>query len=113
MPEPAPADAAEITVDALARLRREGASHVVLDVREVPELAICALEGALHIPMRQVPERLAEIPRDRPVVVLCHHGIRSWQVTQYLRREGVERAVNLAGGIDAWAIEIDPAMARY
>ena len=113
MPMPASAEAAEITVDELARLRREGVAHAVLDVREAPELAICALEGALHIPMRQVPDSLAEIPRDRPVVVLCHHGVRSWQVTQFLRREGVERAVNLSGGIDAWAIEIEPAMPRY
>ncbi len=95
--------------DALAR---EDAP-VVLDVREPWELEICALPGSLNIPMGAVPERLAEIPRGAAVAVLCHHGMRSWQVTQWLHRQGYDQAINIEGGIDAWATEVDPTVARY
>ncbi len=103
---------AEITVHDL-RTRRERADVVVLDVREPHELAVAALDGVLHIPMAQIPQRLAELPRDREIVVLCHSGVRSERVTAFLRASGFERAVNLAGGIDAWSREIDPAVPRY
>lgn len=86
---------------------------VVLDVREAPERAIARLAGALEIPMGDVPRRLDEIPRDADVVVVCHHGMRSAQVAGFLAREGYTRVANLAGGIDAWSLEVDPAVARY
>jgi rhodanese-related sulfurtransferase len=63
--------------------------------------------------MAQVPQRVAELPRDRDIVVLCHLGARSERVTAFLRANGFTRAVNLAGGIDAWSREIDPAIPRY
>jgi rhodanese-related sulfurtransferase len=103
----------EIGPAQLAAWRQEGAAHAILDVREPWEVAIAALDGALLVPMMEVPERLAELPRDRPLVVLCHHGARSWRVMAWLRAQGLGNAVNLAGGIDAWAREIDPAMATY
>jgi Rhodanese-related sulfurtransferase len=93
--------------------RKAGRDVAVLDVREDWEVATVALEGAKHIPMRQVPERVAELPKDRPLVVMCHHGGRSRQVTGWLRQNGFPQAINLAGGIHAWAEQIDPSMAKY
>lgn len=85
---------------------------VLLDVREPSELRIVAVPGALHIPMREVPRRMAEVPRDRPVLVICHHGGRSQVVADWLAAKGYA-AENVAGGIDAWADEVDPSLARY
>lgn len=95
-----------------AAKRLASAAAVLLDVREPFELELARVEGALHVPMRDVPARLAEVPRDREVIVLCHHGIRSAQVARWLRARGVD-AVNLAGGIDAWADEVDESVGRY
>jgi len=102
----------EISVHDL-RARRAAGEVFVLDVREPQELAVAALDGVVHIPMAQVPQRIAELPRDRDIVVLCHSGARSERVTAFLRASGYPRAVNLAGGIDAWSREIDPAVPRY
>lgn len=101
----------EIDVATAARLHREGA--LLLDVREPDEVAICAIAGSRHIPMRQIPEALAELPRDRLILVQCHHGGRSLRVTQFLRANGFTQVSNVAGGIDAWAQQIDPSLARY
>ncbi|WP_298725375.1 rhodanese-like domain-containing protein [uncultured Ferrovibrio sp.] len=103
----------EIDVTELDAWRKAGRDVAVLDVREDWEVATVALEGAKHIPMRQVPERVAELPKDRPLVVMCHHGGRSRQVTGWLRQNGFPQAINLAGGIHAWAEQIDPSMAKY
>jgi rhodanese-related sulfurtransferase len=86
---------------------------VLLDVREPDEIAICAVEGSTHIPMGQIPERADRLPRDRPVMVLCHHGGRSLKVAQFLRAKGFEQASSVKGGIDQWAVQFDPAMRRY
>jgi sulfur-carrier protein adenylyltransferase/sulfurtransferase len=104
----------EITVteaDALQRAAPE--STLILDVREPHELAICRLAQAGHIPMRQVPAQLDQLPRDKHLLVLCHGGVRSRHVTQYLREQGYKAVSNIAGGIDAWATEIDPTLPRY
>ena len=103
----------EIDVQALAHLKKQGAPHVVLDVREPDEVAICAIADSLPVPMQQIPDQLDALPHDVPVVVMCHHGGRSRMVTQYLRNNGFDNAVNLAGGIDAWARAVDPDMSRY
>ena len=86
---------------------------VLLDVREPWEWELVRIEGALHIPMGQVPARLAEIPRERPVVVMCHHGMRSHQVAQFLLGQGYADVANLDGGIDAWARSVDASLALY
>ncbi|MFM7142375.1 MAG: rhodanese-like domain-containing protein [Alphaproteobacteria bacterium] len=86
---------------------------VVLDVREPAEIAIARMPGALEIPMNDVPGRFDEIPADRDVVVVCHHGMRSAQVASFLADRGHARVLNLAGGIDAWSLQVDASVRRY
>lgn len=103
---------AEIDVGALAGLIDEGKAPVVLDVREPWEVALGTIEGALAIPLGELPEKVSAIPADTPVVVLCHHGMRSAQAAGWLRRQGIA-ATNLRGGIDAWSVSVDPSVTRY
>lgn len=109
-PGPVPLD---VSVGELADWQRAGRDLVLLDVREPHEHAICHIEGSLLVPMREVPERLEGLDRDRLTVVHCHHGPRSSHVVAYLRQQGFARATNLTGGIDAWSLEIDPSVPRY
>ena len=102
-----------ISVQELADMRSTAREHVVLDVREARELDICQLEGALHIPMVEFPARVDDLPTNHPLVVLCHHGARSQMVVDFLRDAGFDNALNLDGGIEAWACEIDRSMRRY
>jgi rhodanese-related sulfurtransferase len=88
-------------------------SVTLLDVREHVELEIASVSRALHIPMREIPARLAELDRDRPIVVMCHSGGRSRRVAEYLSSNGFAEVFNLRGGIDAWSTEIDPQVPRY
>jgi rhodanese-related sulfurtransferase len=90
-----------------------GDRPLILDVREPEEVALAAFPQATHIPMGEVPSRLAELDPDRETVVVCHHGIRSAQVAGYLARMGFERVLNLIGGIDAWSTTVDPEVPRY
>ena len=90
-----------------------GEAFTLLDCRNDDERAFCLIEPSLHIPMHQTPERLAEIPRDQPVVVYCHHGVRSLQVTSFLKTQGFDDVQSMAGGIDLWSLRIDPTVPRY
>lgn len=85
----------------------------LLDCREPDERLICRIDGAMHIPMGEIPARLSELDRESDLVVYCHHGMRSMNVALYLRKLGFPRVRSMAGGIDAWAEEIDPGMPRY
>ena len=85
----------------------------LLDVREPAELDIAPLPNAVHIPMLEVPMRLDELDHERPIVVVCHSGQRSRHVAGFLLANGFERVYNLAGGIDAWSVDIDPKLPRY
>lgn len=85
----------------------------LLDVREPWEFALCRMDGSVHIPMGQLPVRLAELDPSLPTVVICHHGVRSLQAGAFLERQGFADVVNLRGGIDGWARAVDPAMAVY
>jgi rhodanese-related sulfurtransferase len=89
------------------------AGVVLLDVREPQELMLAKVPQALHIPMREVPERLRELDPATPLVVMCHSGGRSRRVAEFLATSGFEDIYNLAGGIDAWAEELDPTVPRY
>ena len=86
---------------------------VLLDVREPFELEIAAVPCARHVPMREVPIRVAELERVVPLVIMCHVGGRSLQVAQFLISNGFDNVFNLKGGIDAWSTEIDPLVPRY
>lgn len=103
----------EISVDDLKRRRDAGERLVVLDVREPDEIATASLPGVTAIPMGEIAARYAELPKDVPIVVLCHSGGRSGVVTRYLNHNGYANAVNLAGGIDAWSRTIDRSVPRY
>ncbi len=104
----------ELTVtDARDRLAARPDATLLLDVREAAEVAICRVPESRHIPMGQIPGNLDQLPRDRDILVLCHHGSRSLRVTFFLRQHGFDRVANVAGGIDAWAEQIDPTLARY
>lgn len=92
---------------------RASRNIAIIDVREDWEWAISRINGAQNIPLRQIPGRVAEIPRDRHVVVVCQHGMRSAQASAWLQTNGFENVSNLEGGIDAWSREIDPSVARY
>ncbi|MFC5520931.1 rhodanese-like domain-containing protein [Polaromonas jejuensis] len=100
------------------------ASHalpVVLDVREPWELQTASVRAEgftlVHIPMREIPARLAELQQlhgaDHPIACLCHHGMRSLQVANYLAQSGFSEVVNLQGGIDAWSQQVDPLVPLY
>jgi len=90
---------------------------LLLDVRDPWEVAAASirLPGAAlkHIPMGEIPARLAELPETQPIVCICHHGVRSLQVVAFLERQGWHSVYNLAGGIDAWSTRVDPAVPRY
>lgn len=102
----------EIDTTEAAKLFAQG-THLLLDVREPVEWDICAIDGSTKISMSHIPEQLDTLPRDKPILVMCHHGGRSMKITQYLRSEGYPLATNVAGGIHAWANKIDPSLARY
>jgi rhodanese-related sulfurtransferase len=89
------------------------ASPLLLDVREPWEFQTCHIAGARHVPINELPARLAEFNPQADVVAICHHGVRSLHVAYFLARQGFPRVHNLAGGVDAWARSIDPAMPVY
>lgn len=96
----------------------EAGAHIrLIDVREPDEHAVCQIAGAELMPMRTVPQHLAELDAADPpgtlICVFCHHGVRSLSVVDWLRRHGVENCRSMAGGIDRWSREIDPRVPRY
>lgn len=103
--EISPADAAQVLSQNGARL---------IDVREPWEFSVTHIEGSLHIPMGEIPKRAqTELNTDERLIVLCHHGVRSLRITEWLRKQGFQQAQSLAGGIEAWSLEIDPELPRY
>lgn len=96
----------------LAALLEQAAPRLI-DVREPWEFEICRIPGSVNVPMGEVPAEFARFDADGDTVVICHHGIRSANVIRFLEQQGVESLINLDGGIDAWAREVDPAMPVY
>ncbi len=92
---------------------RDNPEVLFLDVREDDEVAFCKIAGSLHIPMAEIAERLPHLPKEKRIIVYCHHGMRSWHVCQFLSSKGYAQVQNLAGGIDAWSCEIDSSVQRY
>ncbi len=105
----------EITPAQLDAWRKDAAREApfVLDVREPWEFDRASVAGTTLIPMREIPARLAELPSDRDIVVMCHHGGRSANAAQWLAGNGFARVHNLAGGIDAWSRTVDASVPRY
>jgi adenylyltransferase/sulfurtransferase len=106
---------AEVPAAELAERLRRGEDLLLLDVREPEEHAKASIPGARLLPLRELEARLPELAgfRSRPVVVHCHHGGRSARACRVLLRHGFEQVRNLAGGIDAWSLTVDPAVPRY
>lgn len=88
-------------------------SPLLLDVREPWEFEQCHLENSILIPMRQIPEHSEQLDSSQEIVVICHHGIRSRQVAQFLESLGFNNLINLTGGVEAWATKVDLSMKRY
>ena len=107
---------AEISPSQLKQLLEQTEERpVLLDCREQVEFDLVHLEEVLHIPMSELVDRHQELTewQQSHVVVYCHHGIRSLRVAGWLRQNGFEKVESLAGGIDAWAEQLEPEMTRY
>jgi rhodanese-related sulfurtransferase len=104
----------ELTVEPqeVSDMMQKGAKFFLLDCREPWEYETARIEGATLIPMRQIPQKVDEIPKDQPVVVYCHAGMRSFNAASWLKQQGVN-ALSMSGGIDQWSREIDIKVPRY
>jgi rhodanese-related sulfurtransferase len=106
----------EITPRELKARLDAGEKLLLVDCREPAEFELARIEGAELVPMRSVPaelSRLDALADETPLVVYCHHGVRSLNVVHWLREQGVEACQSMAGGIDRWSLEIDPSVPRY
>src|SRR5262245_11093772 len=104
----------EVTPQEVKRRLDSGEPMLLIDCREPEEYAIGRIEGAQLIPMRSIPGELAMLESAaKPVVVYCHHGIRSLRVAEWLRGQGLEECQSMSGGVDGWSLEIDPSVPRY
>jgi rhodanese-related sulfurtransferase len=105
----------EIDVLSVKKMRDAGEKFILLDVREAKEVATAKIDSSRHIPMREIPARLAELAPHKAerIVVHCHHGGRSQRVTHYLRQQGFTQVQNMSGGIDDWSLKVDPQVPRY
>ncbi|SDP78269.1 Rhodanese-related sulfurtransferase [Rhodoferax sp. OV413] len=108
---------AQITPTDLPQWLQGQTAPVVLDVREPAEWQAASVQAdgftLVQLSMNEIPARLAELDPQRPIACLCHHGARSQRVAQFLLQNGFENVVNIAGGIDAWSLQRDPAVPRY
>jgi rhodanese-related sulfurtransferase len=106
----------EVTPEDVKRRLDAGETLALIDVREPFEHAVARIDGAELIPMQTVPDRLDALREKAaagPVIVLCHHGVRSLNVVHWLRRQGIENCWSMAGGIDLWSLAVDPSVPRY
>lgn len=107
----------EITVEQLAKILAEGEEIQLIDVREPQEVAIASIPAFTVLPLSQFEQWAAQISTrfqpERETIVMCHHGIRSAQMCQWLMQQGFSQVKNVVGGIDAYAVEVDPSIPRY
>jgi rhodanese-related sulfurtransferase len=104
----------EITPEEVKSKLDAGEEFVLLDVREPWEFETARIDGAKLIPMGDVPSRAhQELDPEEPIVVVCHHGVRSMNVTVWLRQQGFEKAQSMRGGIDAWSLAVDRKVPLY
>jgi rhodanese-related sulfurtransferase len=103
----------DVSATDAAMLHREKRVRLI-DVRELWEVALAHIEGSLHMPMGEVPGRAnQELDPEEHIVVFCHAGVRSMNVTVWLRDQGFEHVQSMRGGIDAWSVEVDSTVPRY
>ena len=102
-----------ITPEQLKSRLDAGDNPLLLDVREDWEYEICRIDGSVNISMANVNQMLEQLSPENETVVICHHGMRSFQIGSFLENNGFNHIVNLEGGIDAWARTVDPNMDRY
>jgi len=104
-----------ITSSEYAELRNNNARHILLDVRTAEELALARLDPCVHIPVQELSRRLAELEgyRGTQIICMCHHGMRSASAASILRNAGFQNVLNLTGGIDAYAREVDEGVGVY
>jgi rhodanese-related sulfurtransferase len=113
---PSPDEQIEIGVDQLHTIRETPSLDIrLIDCREQDEFYLCKIEGAELVPLSTFAQSAATWPTEdeRPYIVYCHHGMRSLQATQFLRAKGFLNTFSLAGGIEAWSLQIDPTVPRY
>lgn len=105
----------EVSPRQVAAMRQGGGPHVLIDCRTEQEFALVAIQGAKLVPLHEAGQRLAELKAiaSQRVIIYCHHGMRSLQMTAFLRHQGCADVFSMAGGIDAWAMAVEPEMARY
>ena len=103
----------EISVGQVNALKKRGETFALLDVREPREVEKSRIEGSKHIPMGEIPTRVQELDPDEHIIVVCHHGMRSLSVTNWLRQQGFEKVQSMRGGIDGWARTVDPKVPIY
>jgi rhodanese-related sulfurtransferase len=106
----------EVTPVELKKRLDSGERLVLIDVREPGEYELTRIEGAELIPMNTVPQRLQDLEGradEATLILFCHHGIRSLNVVNWLRKQGVDACQSMTGGIDRWSLQIDPTVARY
>jgi rhodanese-related sulfurtransferase len=104
----------DLTPEALHAAQLAGNTYILLDVREPEEFAYCHLPGSILIPLGELMARADEVPTEAPVVLICHHGVRSAQALAYLQqRRGHRNLFNLRGGIHAWSMRVDPSVPVY
>ena len=104
----------EISVEETRRLLADNPAGVhLIDVREPDEYETARIQGSQLIPMRQIPENITSLPKNKHLLIHCHHGGRSLKVTQYLRGQGFNAVTNVAGGIHAWSQRIDSSIPTY
>ena len=96
-----------------AHLHRENASPTILDVREPWEFRIAHLDNSINIPVSEIHARMNELDAQKETIVVCHHGVRSLAVARLLVQNSFDRVINLSGGLDAWAKDVDPSMPTY
>jgi rhodanese-related sulfurtransferase len=106
----------EVTPQEVQQRLQAGEKLTLIDVREPGEFQLARIEGAELVPMGSVPAELSRLDAradDAPLMVFCHHGVRSLNVVHWLREQGVADCQSIAGGIDRWSLEIDPSVPRY
>lgn len=107
-----PADI-EIEPREVRQMLARGDNFLLVDVREPWEHDTARIEGSMLVPLREIPGNVDRLAGPEPIVLYCHHGIRSLDAAAWLRSQGIGNARSMAGGIDRWSVEVDPKVPRY